>query len=51
MNGVWGLLFWLGFFALLVWAAVTTRRHDRRQELDVYRQVRDDVDRMGEAPW
>lgn len=40
MNGVVGLAFWLAFAALLVWAAIATRRHDRKAELDVYERAR-----------
>lgn len=36
MNGAVGAAFWLAFFAILAGCAWATRRHDRRQELDVY---------------
>lgn len=39
MNGLVGALFWLAFFAILAACAVATRRHDRRQELDVYERM------------
>ena len=35
-----GLLFWLAFFAIFIACAVTTKRHDRDQELDVYERMR-----------
>lgn len=39
IDGLPGLLFLLAFLALLVWAAVATRRYDRRQELDAYERM------------
>lgn len=39
IGGALGALFWLVFFGILVGCAVATRRHDRRQELDVYERM------------
>lgn len=39
IGGAAGAAFWLAFFAVLVWAAVATRRHDRQQELDAYERA------------
>ena len=54
MNGIAGLAFWAAFLLLLAWCAIATRRHDREQELDVYRRAATDPmddDRMTGAPW
>ena len=67
IDGLPGLLFWLAFFALFASCAITTRRHDRKAELDGYAAVRAyvsrrwaddwdseedaDYDRMTGAPW
>lgn len=53
IDGIAGAAFWLGFAAVCVGTWVAMRRHDRRQELDVYRVVTDpmDDDRIVGAPW
>lgn len=39
IDGLPGLLFLLAFFAILIGCAVTTKRHDRQQELDAYERM------------
>lgn len=39
LDGCYGLLALVAFVALLVWAAVATARHDRKQELDAYERL------------
>lgn len=39
LDGNLGLACLVVFVAILVWAAVATRRHDRRQELDAYERM------------